>query len=796
MKFPITAFSNNIIFTKQGKAYAIYKFSGRPYNFFDLGHKQVVVSEMEDILAGFVGTGQILLLWEEMNVDWASYYNRNIKANEPAFKELGEEHAKAVEYELSFGTRNLRRYIVLELDIKNTLNSIDEFLLFSRDAATKTFLGLRPMDIPEKLKKQAHDTEKELFSRFRKHNIERITFNDLDFIIRKTALKIGILPQPLPDRPSGIFTPAAITAFTEGVLLKEKLNHIKVTDTLGKVHYQSFLHFVDVPSKLPAHGVKVFSTEYFYFPFDSCIHFEVLSSHKALQEVDRKKRLLTGQMMESADANQQASLNEEIGLAISDILQQKLESGETLAKVSVCISVADTDLKELNSKTAELITHFLQMSFRAVRPSAKQFESMLSFLPGSKPSAPMIACDPGFIAAMGMNFASDLGDPEGFVLGRTGQMAVFWSPGRPARELNKTNAILISGSLGGGKSVLTKDLGFFTLIAGGYVLATDPKEEYWSFKNLFGENYVKVIDISPRGGIALNPFTLAEDNITAQSIAQNYLQIVLNATGKESRILAISQAVNKLFQLNREERNMYTFMECLGKVAEENPHHNIKQEAEQCIYLLQAMENTNMGRIVFGRDNQTFFTDKIRMIDINIKEIPRPKPNTDPSRYTEEERQGLALIYLIAAIAREAAFSLPRNIPKMLIFDEAWVIASITEGENLLEEVIRIGRSYNLIPVLISQNMSDLDKPVFINNASQIFCFRALSAEETKTNLRILGADIDSVRPDTFAKLRPGQCIYRDAEGKIGFLNNIILPPRLLTEYFDSNPQTSSKTPS
>lgn len=797
MRFPITAFYNNIIFNKQGKAYAIYEFIGRPYSFFDADHKQVVVSEMEEIIAGFTGSGQILLLWEEISVDWVSYYNRNIGSTEKRFTEIMEEHAKAVDYELSFGARNLKRYLILELDVKYSVSSLEEFLVYSRDIATKTFMGLKPIEIPIKFRKQAESAEKELHSRLLKHGLEKIKFNDLDFIIRKTSTKVGVLPQPLPDRASGILTPAAITAFTDGVLLNEKLNYIKVIDTMENTHYQSYLHFVDIPQQLPSWGSKVFSTDNFHFPFDVSIHFEVLNSHKALQEVEQKKRLLTGQMVESSSANQQSSLGEEIGLAVSDVLQQKLETGQTLAKVSICVNVADRDLKELNSKTAELISHYLQMNFRVVRPTAKQFESMLSFLPVSKPSAPYIACDPGYIASLGVNFATELGDPNGFFLGRTGQIPVFWSPGRPARELNKTNGILVSGSLGGGKSVLIKDLALFTLLQGGYVLALDPKEEYWPFKNLFGNDYVKVVDISPRGGIALNPFTLSEDDTTAQSIAQTYLQLVLNATGKENRILAISQAINKLFLINKTSRNMHTFITCLKAVAKENPHQNIVQEAEQSVYLLQSMENTNIGRISFGKENQTFFTGKIKMVSINIKEIPRPKPNTEPSRYTEEERQGLALIYLVATIAREVAFTLPRNIPKMLLFDEAWVITSISEGENLLDEIIRIGRSYNLIPVLISQNMSDLNKPVFTNNTSQKFCFRAESSEEVEVNLKVLGADLNSVRVDTFAKLRPGYCIYRDAEGRIGFLDNIITPTHYLADYFDSNPETSAtKTPS
>ena len=71
------------------------------------------------------------------------------------------------------------------------------------------------------------------------------------------------------------------------------------------------------------------------------------------------------------------------------------------------------------------------------------------------------------------------------------------------------------------------------------MLAIDPKEEYWPFKLLY-KDHVNIVDLSPRGGIALNPFLFSDVEITAQSIAQNFLIIALNATGKEGRLLGFS----------------------------------------------------------------------------------------------------------------------------------------------------------------------------------------------------------------------------------------------------------------
>lgn len=788
-KFPIVAFYQNIIFNNNGKAFAIYRLDPMPYNFFSPERKAVAVATMEEILETSYGQGQILLLWEELEMNENSYLRINAGTSEGQFRQEMINHTKAVRDAISSGARIMKRYLLMELPLTNSISSIDEFLQYSRDAVLKTMMGMRPL-LPKSLKEKAIADERELYGRLSNYALTRASFHDLDFIIRKSSQRIGVLPPPLPDKRETLFTPAAIAAFTDGNVIDESVNYIEITDNTNNSHLQSFVHVVDYPENIGKYGLNIFQTSDFSFPYDTVIHFNILSPHEALQKTESKRRLLLAQAREAFGSGEDIGITDEKGLGVSRSLAAKLESGKSLASISICMAVSHTDRRELNARVAQLQSSFTAKHFRVVRPSSKQLESLVSFLPGSVSSAPMIECDPGYLAALGSSFAFEVGDPKGFFVGWSGHTPVYWEPGRAARELNKTNAILISGSLGGGKSVLSKVMANFTLMNGGYVLAIDPKEEYWPFKHLY-KDHVNAVDLSPRGGIALNPFLFSDVEITAQSIAQNFLTIALNATGKESRLLAISQALERLYLLPREHRYMDNFINCLMQVHNENPNAVIKDEAQQSVFLLESMKRTDIGRMVFGKENIKFFSEKERMVVINIKEIPRPSANTDPSRYTESERQGLALIYLIAAIARETAFGLPRNAVKMLIFDEAWVMASISEGERLLDEIIRVGRSYNLIPVLISQNITDLEKPVFVNNSSQVFCFRALSAEETKAGLRILGADENGVPPETFAKLQPGVCLYRDNENRVAWLQVEVQPKYLVDSIFNSKPDVN-----
>jgi len=357
--------------------------------------------------------------------------------------------------------------------------------------------------------------------------------------------------------------------------------------------------------------------------------------------------------------------------------------------------------------------------------------------------------------------------------------------------LDKTNAILSTGSLGGGKTFLAIYLAYLVLLMGGYVMATDPKGDFLPFKNLFGD-LVRVVDLSPRTGIAFSPFVLAKDSIKSKSIALNYLTISLNAIGNEARRMAISQALGLLFQRPEQDRHMGVFRLALQKVSETAPHSEVREEALQCLFLLTTIEETDVGRIVFGKSSGVFFTQGERMVILHTKEIPRPKPSTPPSEYTEEERQGFALINLLDSISREVAFGLPKDIIKLKITDEAWAIITVSTGERLLKEEIRVGRSFNLIPVLISQNMTDINKSDILNNVSQIFCFRAESASEVEANLQAMRADPESVKPETFAELKSGTCLYKDAEGRIGWLDVKMNPP-YLEKLFDTKPDAEKQ---
>ena len=239
----------------------------------------------------------------------------------------------------------------------------------------------------------------------------------------------------MPDKRETIFTPAAIAAFTDGNTIDEAVNYVTVTDNVNNSHLQSFIHFVDYPENISKYGLIYFrraSSLFLLIRLFILIFYHPISPYSRQNQKDdycwAKQR--------STKKRGRHGISDEKGLGVSRQLAAKLEAGKSLASISICMAVAHTDRRELSARIAQLQSNFTAKHFRVVRPSSKQLESLISFLPGSAPSAPMVQCDPGFIAALGPTFAFEVGDP-GVLLGWSGHTPVYWEPGRAAENLIK-----------------------------------------------------------------------------------------------------------------------------------------------------------------------------------------------------------------------------------------------------------------------------------------------------------------------------------------------------------------------
>ncbi|WP_422698408.1 ATP-binding protein [Desulfofarcimen acetoxidans] len=702
-------------------------------------------------------------------------------------------HAGSVRTALASGARNRRRYLVLQISTAiEEPNNWREYTREYVEVIISAFTSAEKWVLNEQKIREVMEREEELYRRISSSIDGKAGFSDIDFIIRRNTKRIGELPPPLPSREAGRLTPAIVSAFSDGCLINEQTSYITITNGSDEKHHQTFITFPDLPKLLPEVGAEwLASLEAMRTAVDAVVHFEIIKPHKAQKKVTSRKGYLKGQLKEKSRGDEDPSTDEEYAISEGRHLEGKISAGQPLASMSVVMAVAAKEIKDMRASAKRLMERYSSSGYRAVRPMGDQCKCFYSFLPGALRASPLIECDPGFISASGPTISMDVGDEKGFFIGWSNAAPVFWKPGYAAKELNRSNAMFISGALGSGKSLTIKLLIYLAYLAGAYLFIVDPKNnEYAVLEKIFP---IKKINLCPGANEPINPFMLSKDERQAKSYVLDYLSIVLNLRDdNDTRRVAVSKAVETTGNMEPEKRNLNTTLEILKQMSENEQHEPVKQESGQCALLMESIKNSSLGHLVFGIGG---VKEIARATVVNLQGLPLPRTaeNLNLGRITENERQGLGLLYLASAMAREVAFSLPKDVVKVEVFDESWMLANISEGRRLLDELIRMSaRSFGTIPILITQNTTDIkDLQSIKNNINYKFCFRAEDKTEIKANMEILGADTEeNSLTSAFPALESGWCVMRDAFGRI---SQVYIDPRpkYLLHLFDTSPKVA-----
>lgn len=795
VSFPLVYFHNNIVFTQQ-QAFAIYSIPQLPFKFLKQESKKLVLDKLEEFLHGYSGKGQILYLVNPIEFDEGRYLSKaGVGSQSPALLKEAHQHAT----EAQANCQNIKAwkrtvYLVLELPIsgwgktalKTTFNELKETIieqLFTKKRQT----------ITPKLIQEAESLERELLYQHKNTlGLNPVEFNELDYIIRRNLHRGWEMPPTLPPRKKGAFDNAMTLALGDGVIFEEKLNCMKFVGPDNREHWQAFLTMVDMPKELlPATVMNmpwIAELNYLPQPVDAAIHFTSTPSFEAKRKLGLRKGLLKDQIREYEKGDEETSLDIDWAEEEARNLESKLTAGMSLGQVGCTLAAWAPDIEQLESQVKQVVQRYQTNYFRLVRAPGDQLKMFYSFIPGSKQAGPLIECDPGYIAASGIQAGLETGDYNGFTLGHTvSGMPVLFNPGE-AMQRHHSGTTVITGVLGTGKSTLKKYIIYLAALKGARVVCLDPKNEDHVFSLLPFKT--RQIDFSYTGGARFNPLKVSPDALRSRDIAQDYLSIILSIGDNEARKLVISEALENAYNLPLNKQNLFTVTDWLGNYSDVDSEKT--NEARRCARLLEAYQKSSLGQIIFTDDTTLSLESSQEQITIcNISELPLPKKNnTNP--LSDSEKQAVGLLFLIAAATREIMF---RSEFEHLAFacDEAWMLLNIPEGERLIDELVRMSRSFGIIPILVTQNGSDVKKKSIRNNIGYVYCFKARDNDEIFGNAQLL--EVDSVGeeiPKTFRSLKNGQCIMRDPEGRVEEVQ-INPQPTYLLDIFDTSPGKKRK---
>lgn len=815
MKFPVLYWEQNLLFDNLLKPWAVYRIPLKPYAYQSQENKRGTVSQMQQFLHSYQGSGQFLSVtrmmdagnWQARRMGQGAEYERYVQAVMQRFAERRPWQRSL--YLILQLSAVQKQFPEVDLSgLRKTGETLQEWAgAFGRTIQEQFWYRQRGELEMERLQ-IAKSAESLQFHQVNHHlNGERCEPQEIEWLLRRGFFR-GLSQEPELTLTSESMREVRVKG--EKVLLRPKksLPILLAADLVGEekmkswiVHhddleeegrksFQAFFSVIDVPEEISTLGEEwLYALEDLSFPAEVSIHFQVQTPFEAAGGLQRNRKVLKDQRREYKEASEETPITLEWAGKRGRMLENKLQKGMPLLWASVWLNVSASSRKELEERSAQLLQLYATKQIRIVRSPADQVMAFQLFLPGSTMDKQnRIPMDPKFLSAGMLHGSREIGDPDGDYIGRTlHRIPVLLDLKRPmSKELNRSGAIVIVGTLGSGKSVLKKTLFYHGYNQGGIVFSIDPKDEDGSFALIpdIREHMVR-LNFSAESTTKFNPFRMSISKERAHGIVLDFLSLLLEGTKSDERSDAIMDAVERTFE--QEQRDLHMFMKELERISADSPAETIRVEARRCVNRLLSYSRSPFGKFIFARDGEeNAQLSGARFIVITLAGLPLPKKRSERlySALTPNERFGLGIMYLVAALGREVMFYSPHDQLKIFGIDESWILRAFPEGALLIDEIIRMGRSFAVVPILATQNPGDVADEETRNNLGSVFCFRTEDPRAIADNLTLLGLDPDDEDMiQAFRELKAGDCYMKDITGRIGRVHIEPTPDDLLTVF-------------
>ncbi|MCH5677290.1 ATP-binding protein [Streptomyces gilvus] len=521
------------------------------------------------------------------------------------------------------------------------------------------------------------------------------------------------------------------------------------------VGYQAQLALAECPPAVSQDAADLFAQlEMLDFPVDYTVDLTLVPAEKAREQVRRKKNDLIDQadQYDARPTGMPASLTE----AARDLGELDARLSRTSVEVEVqsvtVLTVWGPTAAVCDARARALAALLAGADYRAVRPAGLQ-EALFSLgLPGT--------VRPGVVReftqhqvsedwALGGAFtAAEVGDPHGMFLG----IDLDCGTARPvlinvadAPKVDASASMGIVGDLGAGKSVLQKLIAEAVWARGGCAICIDrtPVREWATFARTAAKGRVQIIDAA-QAEVSIDPLRMF-DGPEGRHYALSYLTLQLGigpmSTSGEVLHHAVEQAALS------DAPSMHRVLAVLEEMATREAGK--RQDAAATLAgLVRVVATNSLARMVFDptlppvRLDASSTSDMIVITTTGLK-LP-PKAAFDKPEVLHQQPLealiGRAVLYLIAALARQTAFEDPERFTAVVL-DELYWLTSSAEGTALVHEILHDGRKHGAGLVAGSHDAEELGPD------RGLMAYRALARtadrERARRGLEFVGLDPD-----------------------------------------------------
>ncbi|PTM52182.1 ATP-binding protein [Desmospora activa] len=818
ISFPVKYFEDNLIFSEDGAVWTGYRMDDRHYDYRSETDKLALLSKLESFY------------WNTKSDTHALMVPRFQRGDEPFkvfnIKTLPAEGAQYLEDCLNLlKKREVSHYQYYMFVRLTEVQEVSGSPLSSLKYAVKDFKrfltdrsGTSTPEIFEEEIEACRLQEELVFNRIREClNGKRITTEEIQWLIRRGFYRgIGEVPLRVGWKP-GVDEVVVnekkakrprqpeVLSLTEGKFKDIEGRHLEVEQFVDGKPRKGFMAFMTIsyfPDYRDFPGAEwLLWLNQLPFGVEGSIRTEYLNYHEALGKVRNKKKELDAEEEHAYESGVRPARQLSESQDDTEDLERDLSKDKfPLLKMSVVLCVSAPNEQILQQRIQAVQDLYVREMFEVQIPYGDQWRGFNEFIPGGQRYIIdyIRNVEPVTVAASMIGFSRQLGDGEGCYIGDLGHQPVFFLHDRGPRHpiLSTTASALFVGKTGKGKSLLAKLIVYLALMvlrAKGVVF--DPKDEWRKVLKVLPElrpiaRIVTLRSIEEDRG-KLDPLSGAsqEGLVESGETAKRILQFLARTPDGTFESTVIGKAVDQVVLESCEGKHPASMMKVLDYLKQrmEKAPERRQERLEEIYEVLMYHASSGQTQLLFGDGTQQPIDLSKQLTVLQVEGLQLPKDGE-----TDFGRIGLAVMMAISDFSRRFS-NQPSNQFKFVLFDEAWRLAKAKEGRDILEELIRTGRSKNSAIYIASQSASkDLMGEEIKNNIGYKFVFGAENEKEAEESCRLLGIEVNDDNIKTINNLPPGICLMSDLEGRVNELQVNPVQQRLL-KAFDTRPGSDDK---
>ncbi|EZU37426.1 ATP-binding protein, partial [Staphylococcus aureus] len=670
------------------------------------------------------------------------------------------------------------------------------------------------VDLDEKLLSKYKLYERDLADSFLGIGGERLSENELAYIVRKPFISNGThdVQEESARRASTDMYNAVIDPTKLSVLEIENENETFYTTTVVVDDFpldMEYTHLFEKAQNMP-------------FPVECHVKAKIVENEKVKKKFDRAKINHKAQAKEKVSTGDDASEDIQDNLFVLNQMEKEVTGSGVFMEWVFMFVIKSDDFMDCKRKAKRLIKRLKETEIYAVNPLADQLQLFYQSLHGNDLFINKYWIQRTTATGIAENLfgvTQSLGTKTGFYIGRIDKFLrsvsreeaiassrdiILFSLLLAAKGIkgavSDSPHVLITGQTGKGKSFLAKLLWIYTSFFEGQMIYWDPKSEFADWFNKVTEseemqrkyplfvNHLKTfkyvtLDYNKSSNFGcLDPIVFL-DGIEANEMLKSVFDEIKSFENYHHIETAIHQAISETID-ERENGETVGSLTVIEKL--QNHEDESVKNAGNLLY--QKTQN-NILKLVFSNGKNPALNIEEKATILQVRGLDLPKADDDPLGYSTSEKNGITLMLLIGKFLQK--FGSRRKIQTTQFIDEGWAFSASRQGKKVAKGIKRMGRSENNSLVFITQSVKDKAD----EDGGNFGCHFAFDEKDEREDiLKSLDLEYSKESPENMEMLKDlkkGQCIFSDFYGRVGKMV-VHCPFEEMTEAFRTQEDSAS----